>query len=160
MKYEQKGINNKVYYVHRLIMGEHLGRKLFSNEHVHHINGDKKDNRICNLEVLGRAEHTRRHMIGHKLSNETKKKISIANKISQKGKKLSEETKKKMSLSAKGKNTWSRGRKLSLETRKKISKSRKGIKFSKEHLINIHKAFIIREAKKRELRRIKSLTYI
>ena len=46
---------------HRVMMEEHIGRKLTPNEVVHHKNENKSDNRIENLQVMTRAEHTSYH---------------------------------------------------------------------------------------------------
>lgn len=56
-KYKYIQVNGKQIREHRHIMQEHLGRKLESWEHVHHINDDSLDNRIENLIVLSNSEH-------------------------------------------------------------------------------------------------------
>lgn len=61
---------------HRHIMEEYLGRKLNEDEVVHHINQDKKDNRIENLQVMDKKEHARFHNLNRVVSDETRKKLS------------------------------------------------------------------------------------
>ena len=56
-RYKTIRINGKFVREHRYLMEQHLGRKLDRNEQVHHINGDCRDNRIENLQVLTNSEH-------------------------------------------------------------------------------------------------------
>lgn len=59
----------------RKIMEVYLGRKLTSNDIVHHIDGNPQNTSIGNLELTTLSEHSHRHMAGRSLSIETKEKL-------------------------------------------------------------------------------------
>lgn len=46
---------------HRVVVENAIGRRLSSTEVVHHINGNKAENRLENLSVETRATHNRKH---------------------------------------------------------------------------------------------------
>ncbi len=48
---------------HRVVMEQHLGRKLTGAEVVHHINDNNSDNRLSNLELTTYSEDIRRHQL-------------------------------------------------------------------------------------------------
>lgn len=74
-KYKQKTFGNSRKspdraYVHRLVVEESIGRKLSSDEHVHHIDGDKSNNDISNLQLMSRSEHLRMHALENGLGKD------------------------------------------------------------------------------------------
>lgn len=55
--YGEWGINNAHFPVHRLVACYFNYKPISYDKDVHHINGNKRDNRVENLEFLSRIEH-------------------------------------------------------------------------------------------------------
>ena len=77
-RYKALKINGKRIDEHRRVAELAFGKKRVSGMVVHHKNGDKKDNRIENLELMTLSEHTRMHMTGHTASIESRKKQGMS----------------------------------------------------------------------------------
>ena len=56
-------VDGVLVYEHRHVMERMLGRPLYRDEHVHHINGVRGDNRPENLRVESAYSHNRRHTV-------------------------------------------------------------------------------------------------
>lgn len=53
----------KYVLFHRIIMENYLKRMLEDDEIVHHLNGNRHDNRLSNLELLRNADRVRMHQL-------------------------------------------------------------------------------------------------
>lgn len=87
---------HKRYLEHRMIMELHIGRKLSIDETIHHINGNKLDNKIENLQIISRSEHGKIHAKERGLG------IKIKRKTFQKWKKTEEQLNEMVALRNKG----------------------------------------------------------
>lgn len=76
-------MSNGYFAEHRYIMEQKLGRYLSKNEHIHHINGIKDDNRIENLELVNGHTHNLITMMESRIktleneNKELKKRLGI-----------------------------------------------------------------------------------
>jgi len=61
LNHPRGGHNNRVFE-HILVAEKKIGRYLTKDEVVHHINGDKQDNKAENLKVVKRGNHVAYHM--------------------------------------------------------------------------------------------------
>jgi hypothetical protein len=95
--------------------------------HIHHLDGNKKNNDIRNLACMTESEHHRYH--ANNMNKEHKNNISKSKKgKSCKGHKHSDETKKNMSDNRKG-------IKKTLEHRENIGKSHIGMKYNMKNIV-------------------------
>ena len=131
----------KRYYIY--LMEQKIGGPIPKKHCVHHIDHDRMNNNIDNLELLTRKEHAAKHPEVWEYSEERLEKMRLANtgknnpmygKVPwNKGKKMSDESKKKMSEAQIGK-------KHSEESKKKMSDIMKGRVFTDEWKANMSKA--------------------
>jgi hypothetical protein len=61
---------------HVFVMESHLQRGLLTDEIVHHIDENKSNNELSNLELMNRGEHTRKHHVGVKRAHSVGENIS------------------------------------------------------------------------------------
>lgn len=121
--------------------------------HIHHLDGNRKNNDIDNLLCVSPSMHYEIHFaLWNRYGKKKdlcacvflKKEIDNPKKLPSpnKGVKMSKDAREKMSKAKKGKASWNKGLKMSEEARMNMSKARKGVKHSEERKLNFSKSRI------------------
>ena len=75
-RYHKTRVNGQQMNVARYLLEQMIGRPLKHDEFAHHVNGNKLDDRLDNVELVTPKQHSRIHNLGRPLSEETKRKQS------------------------------------------------------------------------------------
>lgn len=59
--YHVISVDSKKYLEHRYVMEQKLGRQLTDEEAIHHIDGDKLNNNVHNLQLMSYRDHQLLH---------------------------------------------------------------------------------------------------
>lgn len=75
---------NSIGYVreHIKVMSEKIGRPIYDGEVVHHLNHDRSDNRIENLQLMSSSEHRSLHARERWISASRSEKARIVSRLS------------------------------------------------------------------------------
>lgn len=73
--YMRISVNRKMRLQHRYVLEQKLGRELKVNEHVHHIDGNRKNNNPDNLEIMNAFVHKSMHSKERANREENKEKL-------------------------------------------------------------------------------------
>ena len=109
--------------MHVQCLAAHTYLKYFKGCEVHHIDGNKLNNRLSNLQILTKSEHTKLHMKGKKHSPK-----HISKRITPLiGKKHPAEVCAKISRAQTGKPSNHTGKHHTLETKAKLAEINRGV---------------------------------
>ncbi len=77
---KHRGWCNGYVAEHIMLMEGYIGRALKEDEVVHHIDENRLNNSLENLQLMTATEHRKHHTIGRKFSEEHKRRISESKK--------------------------------------------------------------------------------
>jgi len=136
MNYKRIKINGKNLKLHRYVWEQFYG--LIPEGYViHHIDNNKHNNKIENLQIMTHSEHSSLHNKDWNPNDITRKKMSESKKgkpSNRKGKKHSEETKKLISEAGKGRPAWNKNLPHSEEHKLHLKEARHNRKFTKTYI--------------------------